>query len=52
MASGLNENKSKNNITETLSSKLINPLDVLVIFESTLKQESSYSGGPSCLLGD
>ena len=30
----------------------IYPLDVLLIFESTLKQESSYSSGPSRLLGD
>lgn len=30
----------------------IYPLDVLLISESTLKQESSYSGGPSRLLGD
>ena len=30
----------------------IYPLDVLLIFESTLKQESSYCGGPSRLLGD
>ena len=30
----------------------IYPLDVLLIFESTLKQESSYSGSPSRLLGD
>ena len=28
------------------------PLDVLLISESTLKQESSYSSGPSRLLGD
>ena len=30
----------------------IYPLDVLLFFESTLKQESSYSSGPSRLLGD